>query len=239
MASFSGLRPCLTFLLCTSMVAFSLIPSSTSENVTLSLYYETLCPYCANFIVNHLVKLFDKGLFSIVNLRLIPWGNAFLNSDGSFVCQHGPNECFFNAIEACTIQTYPDVMQHFRIIHCIERLSLEDKLTNWVSCFGMNEMAKQPIGCYTNGHGNELEKKYSDETAQLNPAHRFVPWVVVNNHPLQEDYENFASYICKAYKGTQVPEACRSLPLENESLEKDDQISIHQVCYAEKPTSLA
>lgn len=59
----------------------------SDQTVTVSLYYETLCPYCADFIVNHLVKLFQNGLISIVNLRLIPWGNAWINPDGSFACQ--------------------------------------------------------------------------------------------------------------------------------------------------------
>ncbi|PNX82910.1 gamma-interferon-inducible lysosomal thiol reductase-like protein, partial [Trifolium pratense] len=31
-----------------------------------------------------------------------------------------------------------------------------------------------------------IDQKYAKETAQLNPAHRFVPWVVVNNQALQE-----------------------------------------------------
>lgn len=33
---------------------------------------------------------------------------------------------------------------------------------------------------------SQLEKAYADETASLNPNHRFVPWVLVNNQPLQE-----------------------------------------------------
>lgn len=37
--------------------------------------------------MNHLVKVFDGGLTSIVDLRMIPWGNAFIQSDGTFVCQ--------------------------------------------------------------------------------------------------------------------------------------------------------
>lgn len=32
----------------------------------------------------------------------------------------------------------------------------------------------------------QIEQKYAKETAQLNPPHRFVPWVVVNNQALQE-----------------------------------------------------
>ena len=33
---------------------------------------------------------------------------------------------------------------------------------------------------------SQIEQKYAKETAELNPPHRFVPWVVVNNQALQE-----------------------------------------------------
>jgi hypothetical protein len=45
------------------------------------LYYESLCPYCSSFIVNHLAKLFEDDLISIVDLHLSPWGNTKLRSD--------------------------------------------------------------------------------------------------------------------------------------------------------------
>ncbi|KAI4353429.1 hypothetical protein L6164_002380 [Bauhinia variegata] len=80
--------------------------SSSSEKVTVSLYYEALCPYCADFIVNHLVKIFQTGLISSVDLRIVPWGNAWIRTDGTVVCQYGDDECFLNTIEACTIALY-------------------------------------------------------------------------------------------------------------------------------------
>lgn len=82
-----GFRKLLTFFF--FLLLLLIIPSycNASEKVSVALYYETLCPYCADFIVNHLVKLFQNGLISIINLRLVPWGNAWLNSDGSFSCQ--------------------------------------------------------------------------------------------------------------------------------------------------------
>ncbi|KAJ0027591.1 hypothetical protein Pint_34936 [Pistacia integerrima] len=195
------------FLLIASVLLL-LVSPSCGQNVTLSVYYETLCPYCADFIVNHLVKLFQNGIISIVNLRLIPWGNAFIQPDGTVMCQHGLGECLLNTIEACTISIYPDVVQHFSFIHCVERLSLEKRQAEWMDCFKIARLGNVPIDCYRNGNGKLLEQKYATETAQLNPPHRFVPWVVVNDQSLQEDYMNFISYLCRAYKGTQVPEAC-------------------------------
>ncbi|GMN40403.1 hypothetical protein TIFTF001_009634 [Ficus carica] len=205
-----------------AILFLSAIPynSMGSQKVQVSLYYETLCPYCANFIVNNLVKIFQNGLISAVDLRLVPWGNAWINSDGSVVCQHGEDECLLNTIEACTISVYPDVYSHFRFIHCVERLTLENKHTEWTKCFQMTNLGTQPIDCYNSGYGNVIEDRYAQETAKLNPAHRFVPWVVVNNQPIQEDYQNFMAYICKAYRGSPKPEACRSLSFEIESMKK-------------------
>lgn len=63
------------------------VSSVDPNRVTLSVYYETLCPYCSNFIVRDLLKIFENGLISIVNLRMIPWGNAVLRPDKTFQCQ--------------------------------------------------------------------------------------------------------------------------------------------------------
>lgn len=68
---------------------------SSSQKVKLTLYYETLCPYCARFIVNELVKLYQNGLISIVDLRLVPWGNANMDFTRSFICQVSALHFFF------------------------------------------------------------------------------------------------------------------------------------------------
>jgi interferon gamma-inducible protein 30 len=59
-----------------------------SQKVNLSLYYDALCPSCATFIVKNLAGVFDKDLITIINLRLVPWGNSFVNkSNNAIVCQ--------------------------------------------------------------------------------------------------------------------------------------------------------
>ncbi|KAF8018774.1 hypothetical protein BT93_H3623 [Corymbia citriodora subsp. variegata] len=55
--------------------------------VELVLYYETLCPYCSNFIVNHLAKAFDSSLISILDLKLVPYGNARIGANDTITCQ--------------------------------------------------------------------------------------------------------------------------------------------------------
>ena len=86
------------------IVFFSVNPYASlgsSEKVEVSLYYETLCPFCANFIVNHLVKIFQNGLISAVNLRLVPWGNAWTNPNGSVICQVTPLSQFLFSFLSC------------------------------------------------------------------------------------------------------------------------------------------
>ncbi|KAG5060489.1 hypothetical protein JHK87_001518 [Glycine soja] len=206
------------FLLLPLLLLLLVAPSSSgapNEKVTLSLYYESLCPYRADFIVNHLVRLFQTGLISILNLRLVPWGNARIAPDGTVVCQ----------------------VQHFRFVRCLERLTLEGRHNQWVNCFQMTGLGTSPIDCYTNGNGKAIDQKYAKETAQLNPPHRFVPWVVVNNQALQEDYQNFVTYICRAYKGNVIPNACRSLSTRTyDSNEKVN--SFLPVCYVDEARNL-
>ncbi|XP_047976810.1 gamma-interferon-responsive lysosomal thiol protein [Salvia hispanica] len=192
-----------------SMQMQPVMASSSDNKVNLSVYYESLCPYCANFMVNHLLKIFQTDLINIVNLRLIPWGNTQIQSNDTWICQHGVDECRLDVIEACAINSWPKVEKHFKFIYCVERLHLMDKHTQWQSCYGANNLDQTPVNnCYNNGLGFQLEMAYADETTKLNPRHRFVPWVVVNNIPLQEDFENFIGYVCRAYRGNKVPKAC-------------------------------
>lgn len=207
------------------------LDSNSAKKVSLDLYYESLCPYSANFIVNELAIIFENGLIDIVNLKLYPWGNAKIRGDNSIDCQHGPSECLLNTVEACAIDAWPSLNDHFPFINCVEKLVYDRKYPLWETCFeelGLD--AKLITDCYTSGHGKELELKYAAETDSLQPPHRYVPWVVVDGQPLYEDYENFTSYICKEYKGPS-PSACGDL--SSGDLLKSKTGQTHPVTYTE------
>ena len=93
MASISTSKLLLLLICYVSLIFFVSSSSSSSDlpsspKVSLGLYYESLCPYCSSFIVNHLTKLFEDDLISIVDLHLSPWGNTKLRSDNvTAVCQ--------------------------------------------------------------------------------------------------------------------------------------------------------
>ncbi|RDX65976.1 Gamma-interferon-inducible lysosomal thiol reductase, partial [Mucuna pruriens] len=206
----------------------------SDEKVSLELYYESLCPYSANFIVNYLPKIFSPDLISIVELKLVPWGNAKLRGNSTFVCQHGPDECLLNTVEACAIDIWPQLSKHFPFIFCVEDLVYHHKRQQWESCFERLELDSKSVNqCYNSEYGQELDLKYADETSALQPPHKYVPWVVVDGEPLYEDYENFLSYICKAYKGTVVPRSCTQASYLREVKAKPK----HSVCDKERGMS--
>lgn len=210
---------------------FVVATAASAPKVPLALYYEALCPYCSNFIVNYLSKIFTDGLLDIVDLNLVPYGNARIGSNNSITCQHGPYECLLNTAESCAINAWPDVHKHFAFIYCVESLVVEHNYTEWESCFQKTGFDSQTVvDCFNSGYGTKLELQYAAETSALEPPHRYVPWVVVNGKPLYEDYENFEAYICKAYKGN-LPTACKALPLD---MQEKKVKKFKPVCYSKE-----
>ncbi|KAB2063919.1 hypothetical protein E1A91_A10G251700v1 [Gossypium mustelinum] len=181
---------------------------NVNDRVTLSLYYETsLCQHCASFISNDLVKVFHTDLHTIINLRLVPWGNVEIH------CQHGEEECYLNTIHRCVIHFWPDVKEHLEFIRCTEQQSLKGGPVEaqWKNCSEKLRLNEEIINkCYTSGFGYKLLLQYANETAHLKPPQEYVPWVVVNNQPLRQDFENFVKYVCEAYKGDHKPAACKA-----------------------------
>ncbi|VFQ76610.1 unnamed protein product [Cuscuta campestris] len=154
-----------------SLLFFASTSPISSEKVSLDLYYESLCPYSADFIVNYLAQIFENGIIDIVDLTLYPWGNAKLHSNSSsFTCQHGATECFLNTIEVCAIDAWPDVKEHFPFIYCVESLVYNGKYTQWETCYEKSGKDPKPVSdCYATGRGKELELCYAADTMPLSP----------------------------------------------------------------------
>ncbi|PIA45705.1 hypothetical protein AQUCO_01600143v1 [Aquilegia coerulea] len=235
-SSRAALLLCVLFPLFT----FSSFTIATSdEKVKLGLYYESLCPGCSTFMTNDLVKIFENGLIDIIDLHLVPYGNAQLGGkdNKTIYCQHGPPECELNIVHACAIYAWPDVKKHFKFLHCIEDLVVKNnfKKPKWESCFGETGFDKKPVmECYHGPKGLELIFGYANETNSLVPPHEFVPWVVVNKEPLRLHAEEFMTYVCKAYKGNPLPEACKNLNRQVVSKVKENKI-----CLVKEPAALS
>ena len=100
-------------------------PSQPSQKVKLSLYYESLCPYCKKFITEQLGPNFAK-FEDYLDVHLNPFGNAHMKKHGDsykFTCQHGEGECKGSIMEGCLLNRLNKGTDNAAVptIACIEK----------------------------------------------------------------------------------------------------------------------
>ena len=191
-----------------------LLGISTAQPVNFTLYYESLCGGCRDFIKTQYYPTF-KLIGSIMNAHLVPYGNAVETQEsGKWVynCQHGEEECIGNLIETCAMYFYPNASVYFPFIHCIETSSLAPRMAA-PSCAQQYELDYSKIqSCVSGDLGNSLEHEMALKTQALNPPHSYVPWMTlegVHNDQIQNEAEfNLIGLICVAYRGSPKPQAC-------------------------------
>jgi len=170
-----------------------------APKVKLGLYYESECFFCTLFIQKELAPLmptFGKYL----DVHLNPFGNAMMSEDpahpGQYVfnCQHGPEECKGGIVESCLIDKLKAAaverseeavslqQQMVKAIACIESKPAE--LSNAKKCMSMYGITtptfEEVATCSQGKEGNQIFAKLGQETASLQPAHQYTPWIVFN-----------------------------------------------------------
>lgn len=164
-----------------------------------------------------------------MDFMLYPYGNARQTqaSDGSwtFDCQHGEDECTGNLIEACAIHLNNATKTWFPMIKCIEG-SNKLPAKSAPKCASDNGIDYKPIlACTTSSLGNKVMHQIGSNTDNLNPPHKWTPWVVMNGTPLTDDQLDVDLYktVCAAYRGNNKPAACSSTLKTSAKLCKKDE----------------
>jgi interferon gamma-inducible protein 30 len=203
------------FLLLTALAALACFAmAATPLNVT--LYEESLCPDCMDFLVNQIAPYWTApGAQDMMTLNIVPYGNAH-TSGTTVTCQHGENECDGNRYELCAInQLNNKPSAYVPYILCVETTLSKDLSHNIGRAaslcaikLGLNY--PQLEKCATGTLGQQLLLDAGVATAALNPAHTYVPWVTVDGVH-QTDAENgIWKYVCAHYTGTKAS-FCSSL----------------------------
>lgn len=120
--------------------------------VPVALYFEAQCPGCQQFSTGPLADVLSKpDMAAIIDLKLVPYGNAKQNADGSFSCQHGAGECESDAQELCTqyllahsdtTQMWSQSMTAWPFFLCMEQA--EGNPTHGEACFA-SSMANSTV----------------------------------------------------------------------------------------------
>ncbi|CEM24451.1 unnamed protein product [Vitrella brassicaformis CCMP3155] len=212
------------FFLCT---ALGLAPERTAgQKVSVTLYYESLCPFCRRWIAYQLLPLWSSELKEYVTPSLIPYGNAHekrVDGHYKFQCQHGEEECVLNTIEACIIKKLGDKTdQLLGVIGCIEDPGKEPG--SWHDCVPNDTLLEEVKTCATTEEGEQLQHYYAQETDGLVPAHKYVPWVLIDNKHSALAEMNLKSAVCRRLKDTisTVPATCNDFIVQQQDAHAHD-----------------
>ncbi|XP_047443759.1 gamma-interferon-inducible lysosomal thiol reductase [Mugil cephalus] len=187
-------------------------PQQAVPPVSVTLYYESLCPACRIFITQQLFPTWTM-LQDIMAVTLVPYGNAMEvpTANSPFTCQHGEPECTGNMIEACIIHLTGHSTA-FHIIYCME--SSSDVLNASKPCLQLYAPSvswSSVDSCVKGSLGRQLMHANAIMTRALYPAHTHVPWVTFNGEYTDENEDRAMSslfrLVCELYKGVKPP-AC-------------------------------
>jgi len=175
-----------------------------------------------------------------MDLTVAPFGNAFYNTsecpydtyshdgimcwinscskptapsdcfEGKTVCQHGPNECVANRVEACALGMY-GIETGVKFVECLEQAYK----STWRGTAGRSLVLKAALACsnqdqelmdcFNGGQGDRFQANFAQMTVALGTAKKGTPWVLVNG--VVTDADNLLRTVCREYKGTK-PAAC-------------------------------
>jgi len=167
--------------------------------VSISLYYETRCPDCIQFINQTLAPLWANAeLRANLNITMNPYGNSesiptakvsegykFFHPETTgkgwdyvHISQHGSDEALGNLIQACAIEKV-EQSKHMELVFCmasqpdwgIEKAAYE--------CMDKAKIDQKPIReCVQSPHGNQLMAEFGKKTGAV-PDRKGTPWVMV------------------------------------------------------------
>ncbi|NXA42426.1 GILT reductase, partial [Eudromia elegans] len=158
--------------------------------VQLSLYYESLCPACRAFVVRQLLGTWLMLPPDMLDVTLVPYGNAQetnVNGTWHFECQHGPEECLGNMVEACLIHEAGNSSEALAAVACLEAgASVSGNLDALPWGDPPRVPAARVAACAQGELGRRLLHRNAELTAALAPPHQYVPWILLGGKHTEE-----------------------------------------------------
>ena len=188
---------------------------SPEQKVNVSVYYEALCPDSIAFIRGSMWTAY-QDVPELMNLELVPYGKARYERkpDGSikFSCQHGPDECLGNLVQACILNVAP-VDKRVELIKCV--MSRRRPQAAGPACAASLGLPYSELdACVTGSAGQQYLLAMGQKTESLQPKLSFVPWININGAHSDEKQEealfNLKSVVCSSFSGASKPAKCSS-----------------------------
>ena len=151
----------------------------------ITIYMESLCPYCIELITTSIKEFYTKVTKpNVAYIELIPYGNAkevYESSTNkySFTCQHGDNECYGNLISTCSLNVLGRINGQLNIICLLENIynfNRDFDLTLEYCLSSKPELIQEIKDCVQSDIGNFYEHQMAQKTGE----HSGVPWILVD-----------------------------------------------------------
>lgn len=202
--------------------------------VVVKLFAESGCPMCRNAVIRTIPHMLQAdGVEDILDLAVYPFGNAYYGTEACgegpydaqqrhcwfarcvapgagapsdcfdvsrMVAQHGETEMKINFIEACAISLNPAWKTYWPFFECMEE---QYDLGATESCAERAGIEAGPIKECAEG---EDGVKIQEHMAKATPDHPGVPYVLVNDKPL-DNPDSLLEAVCAAYTG-EKPAGC-------------------------------
>jgi interferon gamma-inducible protein 30 len=191
--------------------------ASKAVSVQVQISIESLCIDSKKYMLEQVIPVFSSPLSTIMDLEIIVYGNAQLNTATQTVtCQHGAAECDANIYEQCAIDNFVYPARYLPFLGCLfETLPMGHADVPYdVSYFAQcARTAALDFSTLAKCHTHDAWAMQVQSSVKT-PSHDHVPWLVVDGvHVSDEnDTASLANIVCVALekKGGQTP-YCDSL----------------------------
>lgn len=157
--------------------------NTTPDQLTITVYYEALCPDSKFFIIYQLVPLLD-AFRDRITIDLVPYGKAqtVVHPDTGkieFVCQHDAVECHANKVHACVIELVREPRARLKYVACMidDNMVPDDAGQKCAVAAGVDYA---PIGDCVSVRGALLLRAHGERTHALRPPVKFIPTIELN-----------------------------------------------------------
>mmetsp|Transcript_932 Transcript_932/g.902 ORF Transcript_932/g.902 Transcript_932/m.902 type:complete len:155 (-) Transcript_932:150-614(-) len=135
----------------------------------------------------------EESMTKNMDLSLVPFGNAGYDPrTKKYTCQHGPQECEINLVQGCIIKKGGgDQLQTFNAVYLEEEAILKHNTSDWIieSISGLPSRA-EVLACIGSPESLGIVAEFAKETEDLQPPHRYTPWVTIDGTPLKGDFKS-------------------------------------------------
>ncbi|KAI4457802.1 gamma-interferon inducible lysosomal thiol reductase gilt [Holotrichia oblita] len=154
------------------------------DNIKVSIFYESLCPDSIRFITQQLYPNND-AVGRYITVDFVPYGKAthvLENGVWQFTCQHGPNECHGNMMQACALDIIDDQDIKVNFVNCVMSSPYPANDSYIEECADVNGIAWASIvECAEDGSGADLLAALGERTHAVEPTITFVPTIIYND----------------------------------------------------------